>query len=44
MTPDREKEILARIEELQNWVTAIVWIGGVVLAALILRVFFGVGS
>jgi hypothetical protein len=36
------KEILKRIDDLQNAVGAIMWIGGGALSVLFLRVFFGV--
>jgi hypothetical protein len=41
MTPDREKELLRRVDQLENAIVVILWVGGAALVALLLHVFFG---
>jgi hypothetical protein len=41
MTPDREKEVLKRLDDLEAWVVRFTWIGGTAITALAVRVFFG---
>jgi hypothetical protein len=44
MTPDREKEVLKRLDDLETWVVRLTWIGGGAIGVLVLHVFFGVGT